>query len=134
MVHYLLNEAVKKKADHPFLHALANGTGKGGFETHPYEPIEAEISTLMKETSRVAADLATQTDRAMIALMNDPRISDPSYSLGKDREYRIEETLVAAREERPDLFDDFTRLVSRCLARTGDVSRYSVRATLGQEN
>jgi hypothetical protein len=84
---------------------------------------------LMKESSRVAAAWARQIDRTMMALMDDPRISDPGYSLDKDRAYRIEETLTSACEERPDLFDDFTRLVSLCLARTGDVSRYAVRVT-----
>ncbi len=128
IVHFLLNEAVKKRVDHPFLRALANETGGDGVQTRPYPLIKprASISSLMKESSRVAADLARQIDRTMIALMNDPRISDPGYSLKKDREYRIEETIAVSRDQRHDLFDDFTRLVSLCLARTGEVSRYSV--------
>ncbi len=87
------------------------------------------MKSLMKESSRVAADLARQIDRTMMALMDDPRISDPSYSLDKDRTYRIEETLPSAGRERPDLSDDFIRLVSVCLARTGEVSRYAVGVT-----
>jgi hypothetical protein len=136
IVHFLLNEAVKKRVDHPFLRALATETSEGVVQTRPYQPIEPKlgIGSLMKESSRVAADLARQIDRTMIALMNDPRIGDPGYSLKQDRQYRIEETIVEARDQRPDLFDDFTRLVSLCLVRTGDVSRYSVRTTVETEN
>jgi hypothetical protein len=131
IVHYLLNEAVKNSADHPFLRALAGEICRGGFQTRPYRPIEPsmDIRSLMKESSRVAADLARQIDRTMMALMDDPRISDPHYSLNKDREYQIEETLQSAGRERPDLFDDFISLVSVCLAPTGEVSRYAVQIT-----
>jgi hypothetical protein len=130
-VHFLLNAAVKKRADHPFLRALAGRIGGMGFQTRRYRPRDSKMSmkSLMKESSRVAADLARQIDRTMMALMNDPRISDPSYSLDKDRTYRIEETLPSAGRERPDLLDDFIRLVSVCLARTGEVSRYAVGVT-----
>jgi len=130
-VHFLLNEAVKKRADHPFLRALAGKIGSGGFQTRPYRPIDLKmgLKSLMKESSRVAADLARQIDRTMMALMDDRRISVPSYSLDKDRAFRIDEILPSVREERPDLFDDFMRLVSMCLARTGEVSRYAVQVT-----
>ena len=131
-MHFLLNEAIKKRPDHPFLRALAGAiSSRGGFETRPYQPIEPGmgIESLLKKSSRVAADLARQIDQTMMALMDDPRISDPSYSLDKDRTYRIEETLPLAGRDRPDLFDDFIRLVSVCLARTGEVSRYAVGVT-----
>ncbi len=130
-VHFLLNEAVKKRADHPFLRALAGKISGTGFQTRPYRPIDSKMGmkSLMKESSRVAADLARQIDRTMMALMDDPRISDRSYSLDKDRAFRIDEILPSAGRERPDLFDDFIRLVSMCLARTGEVSRYAVQVT-----
>jgi hypothetical protein len=128
-VHFLLNEAVKKRADHPFLRALAGKIGGRGFQTRPHRPLNSKMGTksLMKESSRVAADLARQVDRTMMALIDDPRISDPSYSLDKDRAFRIDEILPSARGERPDLFDDFTSLVSIYLAQAGEVSRYAVR-------
>jgi len=131
-VHFLLNEAVKKRDDHPFLRYLAGAIGRGGFETRPYQPFEPGmgIESLMKESSRVAADLARQIDRTMMALMDDPRISNPSYSLDEDREFRIDEILPSARGERPHLFDDFTGLVSTCLARAGEVSRYAVQVAV----
>jgi hypothetical protein len=128
-VHFLLNEAVKKRAEHPFLRALAGEICRGGFEARPYQSIAPQIGirSLMKESSRVAADLATQIDRTMMALIDDPKINDPRYSLDKDRTYRIEETLHSARRERPELFDDFIRLVSVCLVRSGEVSRFAVQ-------
>jgi hypothetical protein len=131
-VHFLLNEAVKKRDDHPFLRDLAGAISRRGFDTRPYQPIEPGmgIESLMKESSRTAADLARQIDRTMMALMDDPRISDPSYSLDKDREFRIDEVLPSARGERPDLFDDFAGLVSICLARAGEVSRYAVQVAV----
>jgi hypothetical protein len=130
-VHFLLNEAIKKRPDHPFLGALAGKISGTGFQTRPHRPTDSQMGmkSLMKESSRVAADLARPIDRTMMALMDDPRISDPSYSLDKDRTYRIEETLPSAGRDRPDLFDDFIRLVSMCLARTGEVSRYAVQVT-----
>jgi hypothetical protein len=130
-VHFLLNEAVKKRVDHPFLRALAGQFGKGGFQTRPYKHVEPhmDVEPLLKQSSEVAARLARQIDRTMIALMNDPRISDPGYSLARDNTFRIEEAFSSAASERPDLFDDFTRLVSLCLVRTGDASRFVVTVT-----
>ncbi len=124
-VHFLLNEAVKKRVDHPFLRALAGKTPQGGFETRPYWPIDSKknIRSLITESSQVAANLGRRTDRALMALMDDPRINDPSYSLAKDEAYRIDEALPSAGRERPEVFDDFIRQVSVCLARTGEVSR-----------
>ena len=66
-----------------------------------------------------------------MALMDDPRINDPSYSLAKDEAYRIDEALPSAGRERPEVFDDFIRQVSVCLARTGEVSRYAVGVAAG---
>ncbi|MGO9571680.1 MAG: hypothetical protein ACLP5H_29495 [Desulfomonilaceae bacterium] len=132
-VHFLLNEAVKKGADHPFLRALSGEFSAGGFDTRPHRCIGSEmgIRSLMRESSRLAATLARQIDRTMMALMDDPRISDPGYSLEKDKAYRIEDSFPSACEERPRLCDVFTRLVSLCLAGTGKVSRYAVRRSAG---
>ena len=61
-----------------------------------------------------------------MALMDDPRINDPSYSLARDEAYRIDETLPSACKARLKPCEDFIKLVSLCLARTGEVSRYAV--------
>ncbi len=134
-VHFLLNEAVKKRVDHPFLRALAGESPSGGFQTRPYWRIEPEknMRPLMKESSRVAADLARRTDRTLMALMDDPRIDDPSYSLAKDEAYRIDDTFPSACTTRLEPCDDFIKLVSLCLARTGEVSRYAVGVTAGTD-
>ena len=79
---------VKKRADHPFLRALAGKISGTGFQTRRYRPIDSKMGmkSLMKESSRVAADLARQIDRTMMALMNDPRISDPELFAGQGQD------------------------------------------------
>jgi len=128
-VHFLINEAVKKGADHPFLRALAGEINMSGHDVHRHQPIglEMDIGLVMRETSRIAADLARRIDRTLIALMCDPKISDPSYSLEYDNTYRIEQTVLSASKERSDLFDEFTTQVSTCLIVAGEVSRHAVQ-------
>lgn len=118
-VHFVLNDAVKKGTHHAFLAVLA---GHG-------EMFREELSTVLRESSRIPARIAGSVDRATISLLDDSRLEDTRYSLESDTGYRIDQTFSSSGEKRPDMIKEFIELVSRCLEQTGRVTRYAV--TLG---
>jgi hypothetical protein len=114
-VHFVLNDAVKNRVNHPFLLALA---GKG-------ETFVANIPTVLRQSSRIPAALARLIDRAAISLTDDPRLKDTRYALAADSQYRIDLTLSRTAEEKIDLMREFVTLVGSCLEQTGKVTRYA---------
>ena len=116
-VHFLLNDAVKRYSTHHFLPALADSG----------EADVATVKLVIKSSARIAANMATEINQSLVALMADPRLDDPDYFIGDDRSYRIEESLPEAARRRPDIFRRFTELVKVCLLQTGKVTRFCVR-------
>ena len=119
-VHFLLNEAVKKRLDHPFLKVLSSPEGSLG----------GSLGALMKESARIAGSLARRTDKTLVGLFNDPRINDGDYSVGDDFSYPLERSLEEAAQERPALFNEFLEIITMCLIQTGSVTRYAVDLAL----
>ena len=116
-VHFMLNDAFKRYSTHPLLLAL---TGDG-------EARAGTIRSVMHESAAVAVGLARSTDETVMSLISDPRMVDPEYDLAQDAAYRIDEALLAAARDQPELFERLTRLVCRCFRETGMITRFSVR-------
>ena len=115
-VHLMLNAAAKDGIGHAFVHALA---GRG-------ETLDEDLSTVLRESSRIPARIARSIDRVTVSLLNDSRPEDTCSSLENDPAYSIHPALARAEDERPDLVKQFVELVSVCLEQTGKVTRYAV--------
>ena len=118
-VHFILNQAAKNRADHAFFRALAAGK----------EVLGGPLFAIMQGSSRTAAKLASRVDRATVKLFQLPNLDDAGYVLSEDPGFRIDEALSAAVTARPEIFVEFSQLVSKCLVHTGAVTRYVVGKT-----
>lgn len=115
-VHLMLNQAAKEGGPHAFLHALSSRR----------ETLDTDLSTLLRESSRVPAKIARSIDRVTVTLLNDNHLEDTRHSLANDPAYRIDLAFVRAAAQRPDVLEQFVELVSVCLEETGRVTRYAV--------
>jgi hypothetical protein len=118
-VHFMLNDAVKKGTGRRLFRCLA-GNGDGAVGT---------LRSVMEEMGASAASLATRADRAVVRLMNDPRIRHPEYHLVDEEDYPVEERLNVAAVERPLVLERFHDIVCRCLLSTGRATRYVLSRT-----
>ncbi len=118
MVHYIMNEEVKDGSLHSCISALEKRGDYSG----------STLEQVIRRSSKIAADLAVTVNRTFEAVLNDPRIDDPEYSVLEGEEYRIEEKVAEASAERPELFNRLITLICACLEETGMVTRYVVRA------
>ncbi len=116
-VHFVINDAFKNWMNHPMITALA---GDGDANT-------GTLGSVIREIAGYAASIARATDQAIIDLMQEPRIQDPSYFLGDDELYRIDEELPQAGYKRPNEYERFIILSCKALSRTGRVTRFAVR-------
>ncbi len=113
-VHYLLNRALKTEPDSPLLQALRQA-----------EPARATtVRSLMVQCGGVAAGLAVRADRALMRLIDDPRIDRPDFSLAEGMDYDMDETIRSAAEVRPEAYRAFLAVVSRALTQAGGVTLY----------
>ncbi len=120
-VHFLVNEAFKNGAGNIFVPPLTRGP-------HP-QPVV--LRSLIRNAVKHASSLAHRIDSGLINLMADPKIEDPSYYLGDDVTYRIDETLPKARRDRPDQFERFIAMVHRGLSNAGALTRLVVACAQG---
>lgn len=117
VVHFLLNEALKKGAHEELVRALSYG-GDAGVQ---------EVRVIMAQSAKVVARLAPRVNVALEKLMDEPRLDDAAYSLDRDPLYRIEEALPRLGHDRPRDFSRFLELLAVCLVEAGRVTRYTVR-------
>jgi hypothetical protein len=120
VVHFLLNNSVKKGLDHPFLQALSQGEEAG------IQP----LPTLLTEAARIAVSSARRTDKVMFEMINEPRIEDPNYAAGDDLTYPLEGLLSDSLRHRPLLYHEFVELIAKCLVQTGTVTRFAVERVM----
>ncbi|MFH0823238.1 MAG: hypothetical protein V2B18_10855 [Pseudomonadota bacterium] len=116
-VHYILNDAVKRLNNHPFPYSL-EGEGDACIGT---------IRSVTTEFGSAAARSAGSTDRAMMGLDLQSRITDPNYSLEEDDVFRIDEAVARSSRERPTQYRRFLDVVAASLRLTGRVTRFAVR-------
>jgi hypothetical protein len=116
VVHFALNEATKKYANHELFMALASGG------THP----GGTLRSVMENVAANSAKKAPELSRALGCLMEDPNLDDPDYSLIEDKSYAIGETLPRAASERPLFYERIMELVGECFVDVARVTRYSV--------
>lgn len=126
-VHLLLNQAVKKRADHPFLSALTCEGNVPDGSRQVCESLEcsldADLDTAIDASSKIPSNLACEIDVAMMALFSGRKIDDRVYRGGTDFLERHRDMLMAVAEDRTDLVSRFVGLTSVCLAVTGKVTR-----------
>ncbi len=122
-VHLLLNEATKKRTQHPFFTALEGGG----------ECAEGMLPAVLRESSKFAAKKAFRVNRALEEVLSDPRLVDPEYFVGNDPGYALVQKLADAAEHRPRTLHELWDLVGACLNQTGKVTRYMVQE-VGQQN
>ncbi len=120
-VHFMLNEAFKKRETDPFLLALANAG----------DAFSGSLRSVMKAAARTPARLNRPIDRALVTLVGDRRVDDSTYDMAEDVSYRIELALADATPTRPQEVRRFVELVRCCLVPTGKVTRYSIRRVEG---
>jgi hypothetical protein len=115
-IHFVLNEIVKRDIPHPFKSALVvdNRLVFGNFDL------------LMAGCSEFAAHHARMVDSLLVRLILGSGWRDPEYFYERDREFHIETLLPEVSMARPNVFEQFIELVSKCLAITGQVTRYAV--------
>lgn len=116
-VHFALNDAFKNWINHPMILSLA---GEGDAHT-------GTLGSVIRETAGYAASIALETDEAIMDLMQEPRIQDPTYSVGDDQSYRIDQELPQAGYKRPNQYERFIRVSCSALSRTGRATRFAVR-------
>jgi hypothetical protein len=117
VAHYMINEAVKNQLAYACVSALEKGGDYAG----------CELDQIIRGSSRVAAGLALDLNRTLEAVLNDPRIDDPEYSV-LEKDYPIEEKIAEAQRARPELFQRLIMLMSVCMEQTGMVTRYVVHS------
>lgn len=116
-VHFVLNDAFKNWTNHPMILSLA---GDGDANT-------GTVGSVIRETARFAASIARDSDRAIVDLMQEPRIQDPSYFIGDDKSFRIDLELPHAGYKRPNQYERFIILSCAAMSQTGRVTRFAVR-------
>lgn len=117
VVHLWLNEAVKKRLEHPFLIALK---GRG-------ECAEGTLNQVLRESAKIAAKRAFQVNRGMEKLMVEPLLDDPTYFVLDEPPYPIVQKVADACARRPEEARKWIEVLSACLAQTGKVTRYIIR-------
>jgi hypothetical protein len=115
-VHFILNDAARRKQEHVFFEALRGSA----------EVPKTSLRRTMEQRSKVAKRLARQADRALAALMDMPQMNDPGYSLEEDANFRIDLVVRTAQAQRPREHDEFLKVVAACLEEAGNVTRYAV--------
>jgi hypothetical protein len=115
-MHFLLNDAVKKRWSEPLLNALS---GKG-------ESFEEPIDLVMDKIGRRAARQARTLDRRLVKLLRDPRLDDLTFIPGTTDE-TMEGVLRDCAQKRPAAFKLFVEAVAACLIQTGRATRYAVK-------
>ncbi|HMK35537.1 MAG TPA: hypothetical protein VK463_10745 [Desulfomonilaceae bacterium] len=114
LVHFLLNDAVKKCQRHAFLDAL-RGAGHAATGT---------LRGVMRRSSHMVSSMARKTDRCLADLVQAEKLLDPDYILEHDEDFCPDVLVSAAARLRPGAHDRFVDAVSACLAETGKVTRY----------
>jgi len=115
-VHFLMNDAAKRRRDHAFFEAL-RGCG---------EVPSSSLRGIMEQTSKIAKTLSRLADRSLAALVNLPKIADPAYSLEEDPDFEIDYLVPTVRTRRPQEYERFVNVVAACLREAGKVTRYAI--------
>lgn len=117
VVHWMLNDALKRGSHRELVKALIRGS----------DTRVQDVRSVMRRSAKVVSRLARRMNIELEKLMQEQRLDDPSYSLDQDRAYRIDTAVSRAAHDRPKNFAGFLRLVAVCLNEAGKVTRYSVR-------
>lgn len=125
MVHLMLNEAVKKRFDHPFLSALQSRGDPSAAFVPGSSP--TELGRVIRTASETAARLASKIDSALVALFSNRRINDTGYRTGTDLLRTNLHILTCVAQETTAPLVRFLDPTSECLAVTGEATRYVVR-------
>ncbi|MDQ7782111.1 MAG: hypothetical protein RDU20_04480 [Desulfomonilaceae bacterium] len=133
VVHLLLNEAVKKNPNHPFLSALASGNGPTE-DLRPFKNTtrgctDPDTDLSIEAASKTPANVAAEIDAVMMALFSRCRrdIYRP-YDGTRFLEAGLKAFTCGA-EDKKALFTRFLNLTSTCLSVTGTVTRYAANRT-----
>jgi hypothetical protein len=119
IIHFLMNDAAKRRQGHAFFEALR---GRG-------EIPSSSLKTMMEQASKIAKALARPADRALAALVNLPKIGDPAFSLEEDSDFKIHLLVPSVRTQRPKEYEGFVNVVAACLRETGKVTRYAIMSS-----
>lgn len=124
LLHVLLNEAVKKQPDHPFLLALASARGT----------YDVPLTDVLHTFSRVAAGIARRLDKMLMELIDDRSLEDEPFTGEKCVKQYLFNKMANAEKEKPDLLLRFTDLVSECLTHTGNATRFAVLRSVAPDH
>lgn len=116
VIHFMLNDIFKKQHLHAFPKALENS---GATRT-------GSLRQVMRQSARIAAGTACDTDKTLDRLWEESRVDDPHYHAWEDRGYPIEDKLAEVTRERPRYLQQFTDTVCISLAEAGSITRYVV--------
>jgi hypothetical protein len=116
LVHLLLNEAVKRQPDHPFLSGLANEGGT----------YEVPLNRVLVTSSHVAAGIARRLDTTLMELIGDSRSEVEPFDEEEYGTPYLANMMAAAAVEKPKLLSLFVDLVSRSLTHTGKATRFAL--------
>jgi hypothetical protein len=119
VAHYMINEAAKNRLEFACVPALEKGGVYAG----------CRLDQVMRDCSKVAANLAVEMNRTFERVIDDPRIDDPEYSV-LEQDYPLEEKIAEALRERPEIFDRLTMLIGVCMEQTGKVTRYVIHSLI----
>jgi hypothetical protein len=115
IIHFMLNKILKEDVPDPFRSALLV-EDRLAF---------GNLTLLMAGCSNFAANHARVIDSLRVRLILGSGWKDPAYFFVLDRDFHVETLLPEASIARPHVFDRFVELVSKCLAITGQVTRYA---------
>lgn len=115
-VHFLLNDAVKRRADHPLLSALS-ATG---------DSYHGRLDDVVRACSQTPARLAPRVDRTLVELFEDLPVDSADHFASSENISQSCHMLAEAAQQKPDAFARFVELIGTCLRETGRVTRYVV--------